>query len=142
MNFFISFYSNFLKKKRLELECGLRFLVAAFYIYVLTVLFFSFFLSPSVSYGKYKPLKAPAKCSRCREKRVKSAYHTLCDVCVGELSACAKCGRREAEVVNQPAPTRTEEARVEAELQKLLKLLPERRRRTVVRKLQEEEKGR
>ncbi len=98
---------------------------------------FNFFCS----YGKYKPLKAPATCRRCHQKRIKSAYHTLCSSCVEELSACAKCGEKESEVVNAPAPTQQQLDRAEAELQKLLKKLPERRRRTAVRKLQEEGEG-
>jgi hypothetical protein len=92
-------------------------------------------------YGKYKPLSAPAKCKRCLEKRVKYAYHQFCTPCTKEHGGCAKCGQTEIEVVNKPAPTAAESARMEAEFQKEMKLLPERKRRTFLRYLHQEEKS-
>ena len=32
-------------------------------------------------YGKYKPLKQPAKCLGCNQKAVHQAYHQLCPPC-------------------------------------------------------------
>ena len=43
-----------------------------------------------IKYGKYKPLTQPAKCTRCLEKRIKSAYHILCQPCVEETKNCAQ----------------------------------------------------
>ena len=44
------------------------------------------------SYGKYKPLKVPAKCTGCRLPTVQLAYHMLCQGCAGARDVCAKCG--------------------------------------------------
>ncbi len=93
-------------------------------------------------YGKYKPLTQPAKCTRCSEKRIKSAYHVLCTPCVEELGGvCAKCRGTEEDIVNQPQPTKAEEARLHEELLKEVKRLPERKRRTFLRYLAKQEKG-
>ncbi|QQP35510.1 C9orf85 [Caligus rogercresseyi] len=46
-----------------------------------------------IDYGKYKPLSRPGKCVRCQERRIKQAYHTLCENCTSEGGGlCAKCG--------------------------------------------------
>ena len=83
----------------------------------------------------------PAKCKRCSEKRIKSAYHQFCAECVKETGGCAKCGQTEMSLVNPPQPTPAESAQMESELQKELKLLPERKRRTFMRYLQQQEKS-
>ncbi|GBM86611.1 Uncharacterized protein C9orf85 [Araneus ventricosus] len=44
-----------------------------------------------VKYKKYKPLTVPAKCVKCEEKNVKSAYHIVCSNCSENLKICAKC---------------------------------------------------
>ena len=85
-----------------------------------------------VKYGKYKPLTQPAKCVKCGEKKVKAAYQTICVACVEENGYCAKCGLK-ADVVTGTLPTAAEEARLEAEFQRDLKALPERKRRTFLR---------
>ena len=92
-------------------------------------------------YGKYKPLKQPAQCTRCAEKRVKSSYHILCDVCVKETGVCAKCRAGDQEIVNAPQSSREEELRLQEELQREVKHLPERKRRTFIRYLAKKEKG-
>jgi len=93
-----------------------------------------------IDYGKYKPLKAPGKCVACSQRKVKSAYHTFCKDCAEERGVCAKCGQRldEGEAVAAPISAQ-EEARLEAELTRLAKRLPERKRRTFYRKLEERE---
>ncbi len=58
-----------------------------------------------------------------------------------KYSACAKCGKTEAEIVNVPELSQQEEARLDADLNKQIKLLPERKRRTILRKLQQAEIG-
>ena len=42
-------------------------------------------------YGKYKPLKQPAKCTGCNQKAVHLAYHQLCPECCRARQCCAKC---------------------------------------------------
>ena len=89
-------------------------------------------------YGKYKPLTQPTKCTKCFEKRVKSAYQILCIPCVKETGFCAKCGQLE-DLVNEPAPSKSESDKIAAELQKEVKALPERKRRTFLRYLRQQE---
>ena len=92
----------------------------------------------SFRYGKYKPLTQPAKCVKCLKRTVKAAYQIVCVACVEETGVCAKCGQR-AETVNDAAPTAAEQARLDAEFQRDLKALPERKRRTFLRQLKQEE---
>lgn len=91
-----------------------------------------------IKYGKYKPISQPAKCTKCSEKRIKSAYHILCLPCVRETGSCAKCGQKE-DIVNEPAPSKAESDRIAAELQQEVKALPERKRRTFLRYLRIQE---
>ena len=42
-------------------------------------------------FGKYKPLKQPAKCVACRAPAVMLAYHQLCRACADDRATCAKC---------------------------------------------------
>ena len=53
---------------------------------------------------------------------------------------CAKCGQKE-ELVNQPEPTKGEADRLAAEIQKETKALPERKRRSFLRYLRQQEKS-
>ena len=62
----------------------------------------------------------------------------MCIPCVEETGNCAKCGQKE-ELVNQPAPSKAESDRIAAELQKEVKALPERKRRTFLRYLRQQE---
>ena len=43
------------------------------------------------AYGKYKPLKTPAKCIGCHARVIMMAYHQLCDGCLRDRNACPKC---------------------------------------------------
>ena len=43
------------------------------------------------AYGKYKPLKTPAKCTGCHARIIMSAYHQLCEGCLRNKNACPKC---------------------------------------------------
>lgn len=85
-----------------------------------------------IKYKKYKPLKAPSKCVKCEEKCVKYAYHTMCGPCAKEKKVCPKCGAK-AELVASSKTTPQEQVKLDAELQAMLKALPERRRRTFIR---------
>ena len=42
-------------------------------------------------YGKYKPLKQPAKCTGCQQRSVMLAYHQLCPACTAARKVCPKC---------------------------------------------------
>ncbi|KAA0172167.1 hypothetical protein FNF28_00170 [Cafeteria roenbergensis] len=42
-------------------------------------------------YRKYKPLKTPGKCTKCSERTVLRAYHTLCAACGERKGFCCKC---------------------------------------------------
>ncbi len=91
-----------------------------------------------LSYGKYKPLRAPAKCCHCSERSIKSAYHIFCAACVQKLEVCAKCGQKE-EIVLPSSENKEEEAKLQGQIEREAKLLPERKRRTFLRKLHEQE---
>ena len=61
-------------------------------------------------FGKYKPLKQPAKCVACRAPAVMLAYHQLCRACADDRATCAKC----MEATPLPPPPSTEEAEAAA----------------------------
>ena len=84
-----------------------------------------------IKYKKFKPLKAPAKCTKCDQKCVKHAYHMICGPCAKKVDVCPKCGVNAALVEAQP--TREEQLKLDEELQTMLKALPERKRRTFIR---------
>lgn len=65
----------------------------------------------------------------------------MCTPCVDQLEICAKCGQKVDEVVNKPEPSEAEAARINAEFQRDIKALPERKRRTFLRYLEKKEKG-
>ena len=64
----------------------------------------------------------------------------MCTTCVEGTGNCAKCGQKE-EIVNQPAPSQAQSDRIAADIQKEVKTLPERKRRTFLRYLRQEEKS-
>lgn len=84
-----------------------------------------------IKYKKYKPLKAPAKCTKCEQKTVKHAYHIMCLPCAKNHQVCPKCGEKR-EII-EAKPNKEESIKLDAELQTLLKKLPERKRRTFIR---------
>uniref|UniRef100_A0A336KFA0 CSON007666 protein n=1 Tax=Culicoides sonorensis TaxID=179676 RepID=A0A336KFA0_CULSO len=87
-------------------------------------------------YGKYKPLTQPKTCNKCGQKAIKQAYHVLCTPCAVQHKQCAKClvSADEANIL-PPNKTKEEEDKEQVELNKLLKTLPERKRRTFLRYL-------
>lgn len=84
-----------------------------------------------IKYKKYKIPKAPAKCTKCEQKTVKHSYHTVCLPCAKQQEICPKCGLKN-EIV-EGKPSKEEQIKLDAELQALLKTLPERKRRTLLR---------
>ncbi|KAK3908997.1 hypothetical protein KUF71_019253 [Frankliniella fusca] len=84
-----------------------------------------------IKYKKFKPLKAPATCTKCSQKCVKHAYHMMCKPCADKFEVCPKCGKKEELV--EPQPTPEELLKLDQEMQAMLKSLPERKRRTFLR---------
>ncbi|CAK9811193.1 Uncharacterized protein C9orf85 homolog [Anthophora plagiata] len=84
-----------------------------------------------IKYKKYKPLKAPSKCIKCEQKTVKHAYHKICLPCAKQHEICPKCGNT-GDIV-EGKPNKEEATKLDAELQSLLKTLPERKRRSFIR---------
>lgn len=65
---------------------------------------------------------------------MRKAYHVNCRDCSLKLRICAKCNKSADEVeIEPPAPTPAEKVKLDAELQQLIKKLPERKRRTFAR---------
>lgn len=71
---------------------------------------------------------------------VSKAYHVLCTPCAVNSRQCAKClvSADEAEII-PPNKTAEEERKEQSELDKLLKNLPERKRRTFLRYLRQKD---
>lgn len=88
-----------------------------------------------IKYKKYKPLTQPKTCIKCAQRTIKKAYHILCSSCAKEARCCAKCQKPASEkVVIEPAPpSNLEQLKLKAEMDRLIKSLPERKRRTFLR---------
>lgn len=71
---------------------------------------------------------------RCGNRTVKKAYHVACKDCAKKEKICAKC-LKSAEVVaiEPPEPTPEEQLQLKVEMDRLIKSLPERKRRTFLR---------
>jgi hypothetical protein len=89
-----------------------------------------------IKYKKYKLLKAPKKCTKCEQKTIKNAYHTMCIPCAEILKVCPKCGKVE-EIVKKNS---SDQLKLDTELQTFIKGLPERKRRTFFRYISQKEK--
>lgn len=71
---------------------------------------------------------------RCSNRTVTKAYHVCCRECSKKFRCCAKCLTSADEVNIEPAgPTPQEEVQLKVEMDRLMKSLPERKRRTFVR---------
>ncbi|KYN41125.1 Uncharacterized protein C9orf85 like protein [Trachymyrmex septentrionalis] len=84
-----------------------------------------------IKYKKYKVLKAPVKCIKCEQKTVKHSYHNICLLCAKQQRVCSKCGQK-TEVVEGTC-SKEEQIKLDAEFKAILKTLPERKRRTLLR---------
>ena len=93
-----------------------------------------------IKFNKYKPLSTPVKCVKCMQKSVKYAYHMMCSLCSEKLEVCAKCGEKK-EVLMKAPPSAAEQARMDSDFQRELKLLPERKRRGLLRYLANADKS-
>ena len=93
-----------------------------------------------IKYKKYKVLKAPKTCTKCHKKTVKHSYHTICSNCSQSQKVCAKCGNDETLIEESNTGTKSlEDLRQDPRLQKIMKFLPERKRKSIIRYL--EKKG-
>ncbi|KAJ2452971.1 hypothetical protein EV183_002556 [Coemansia sp. RSA 2336] len=86
-------------------------------------------------YRKYKPLTAPKKCVACQLKKVKKAYHVLCDDCAASKRVCAKC-QESSHIVESSAKTAQDVAEEEQLVKQKLAGLRERERRSYLRKIE------
>ncbi|KAL0895707.1 hypothetical protein ABMA27_011780 [Loxostege sticticalis] len=88
-----------------------------------------------IKYKKYKPLSAPRKCVNCEQKAIKHAYHMFCSKCSSEKQVCAKCCKPvESNDEKEDEPQNPA-------VQTMLKSLPERKRRTILRYINKQESG-
>jgi len=87
-----------------------------------------------IKYKKYKPLSQAKTCIKCGNRTVKKAYHVACKDCSKKEKICAKCLKSAAEVaIEPPEPTPEEQLQLKVEMDRLIKSLPERKRRTFMR---------
>ncbi|KAJ2846667.1 hypothetical protein IWW36_004239 [Coemansia brasiliensis] len=86
-------------------------------------------------YRKYKPLTVPKKCVGCQLKKVKKAYHVLCDDCAASKGVCAKC-QENAHIVENTSKTSQDVAEEEQLVRQKLAGLRERERRSYLRKME------
>ncbi|KAJ6637776.1 hypothetical protein Bhyg_10507, partial [Pseudolycoriella hygida] len=70
----------------------------------------------------------------CGNRTVKKAYHVACRDCAKKEKICAKCLKSSADVsIEPPEPTPEEQLQLKVEMDRLIKSLPERKRRTFLR---------
>lgn len=71
---------------------------------------------------------------RCNQRTVKKAYHVCCKDCAKKERICAKCLTSADKVsIEPPEPTTQEAQQLQTEMDRLIKLLSERKRRTFQR---------
>ncbi|ORX67097.1 hypothetical protein DL89DRAFT_52140 [Linderina pennispora] len=87
-------------------------------------------------YRKYKPLTAPKKCVSCELKKVKKAYHVICDDCAQKKGVCAKCLESNSIVDTHNPKTSEQVLKEEQDLERRLGNMRERERRSYMRKLE------
>ena len=87
-----------------------------------------------IKYKKYKPLKNPSTCVKCKNKNVKHAYHTMCRDCAEKDKLCPKCGQQK-EIILSNANNNVEKLLKLPNVEDAIKSLSERKRRTFYRKI-------
>lgn len=71
---------------------------------------------------------------RCKQRTVTRAYHVCCKECAKNERICAKCLKSADQVnIEPPEPTPEEALQLKVEMDRLVKSLPERKRRTFLR---------
>ncbi|CAG0895183.1 unnamed protein product [Cyprideis torosa] len=86
-----------------------------------------------IRYRKYKPLTQPKKCCKCEQRRIRRAYHLVCEPCSLAHELCSKCGKKEKIMVKKD--TSIDHRKLDAEFAREVKELSERKRRTFMRYL-------
>lgn len=87
-----------------------------------------------IKYKKYKPLTQAKTCTKCSQRNVLKAYHVICRSCALSALVCAKCLQSTQELVIEAAQlSPVEEIKLESEMKRLAKILPERKRRAFMR---------
>lgn len=94
-----------------------------------------------IRYKKYKPLSQAKTCTKCHERNIKKAYHVLCRGCAIQDKVCAKCLKSSEAVDIIPAePSTQEQIKLKVEMDRLIKSLPERKRRAFLRYMEKGKK--
>lgn len=71
---------------------------------------------------------------RCGNRTVTKAYHVCCKECAKREKVCAKCLKSGDQVnIEPPEKTPEEQLQLKVEMDRLIKSLPERKRRTFLR---------
>jgi hypothetical protein len=82
-------------------------------------------------------LSKPRQCNLCGERTIKRAYHVICRPCGTKNQQCAKCLKTKDELkdieIIPPEPSDQEKLELQLEMDRLVKNLPERKRRTFLR---------
>lgn len=79
---------------------------------------------------------------RCKNRTVTKAYHVCCKECAKNERICAKCLKSADQVNIEPPEATPEEAlQLKVEMDRLIKALPERKRRTFLRYMQKGKNG-
>lgn len=87
-----------------------------------------------IKYKKYKPLTQAKTCTKCHQRNVLKAYHVICRSCALSNLICAKCLQSTQELILEAAKlSPVEQLKLEAEMKRMSKTLPERKRRAFVR---------
>ncbi|XP_055298622.1 uncharacterized protein C9orf85 homolog [Sitodiplosis mosellana] len=87
-----------------------------------------------IKYKKYKPLSQAKTCVKCGNRTVTKAYHVCCKECAKREKVCAKCLKSGDQVnIEPPEKTPEEQQQLKVEMDRLIKSLPERKRRTFLR---------
>ncbi|XP_018017732.1 uncharacterized protein C9orf85 homolog [Hyalella azteca] len=81
-----------------------------------------------IKYKKYKPLSQPKTCTKCSDKTIVNAYHTVCLPCATSLGICCKCAK-EKKVVKEAPPDERTQLKEKSELEAEVRRLPVRRRK-------------
>ncbi|KAL9878267.1 uncharacterized protein C9orf85 homolog [Glossina fuscipes fuscipes] len=94
-----------------------------------------------IKYKKYKALSQPKICTKCQQRNVRKAYHVLCKDCALQARVCAKCLKSAEDVeIELPVPSPQEQVKLKAEMEKLIKSFPERKRRAFLRYMEKGKK--
>lgn len=87
-----------------------------------------------IKYKKYKPLSQAKTCTRCQQRNILKAYHVICRGCALAALVCAKCLQSTGQLAFEAAQlSPVELLKLEAEMKRLTKTLPERKRRAFMR---------